>query len=304
MNEIINVVFIFRVLHINLDYKGALKHLRPMVVIFGSIMAISVYTYLDTIMLGIIRGDEAVGYYTLSTKTKTILLALINSLSTVLLPRLSYYIENKKNAEYVALLRKAIEFISVIVIPITVFCILEANAIVRIIGGEGFMPSILCTRILLLVLIISGYSNITGIQILLPYGRDKQFTIAVFIGALVDILLNILLISRYSYIGAAIATVVAELAQAIIQTFFARDKLFGNMNYKTIFKTVLSTAICGGAVVGIKIAFHNSILELFVSFAIYLIGFTILARILKIGIFIEYFEMIKHKIFPKRSYIG
>ncbi len=70
-----------------------LVHIRPILVFFAQSVAITVYTNLDTVMLGFMQSDIEVGYYNAAIKIKTILLSLVTSLGTVLLPRLSYCIQ-------------------------------------------------------------------------------------------------------------------------------------------------------------------------------------------------------------------
>lgn len=78
---------------IKLNYQ---KHLKPMLTLFASGLAVSVYLSLDTIMLGFIRGNREVGLYTTATKIETVLLAVVNAISVALLPRLSAYIQQNR----------------------------------------------------------------------------------------------------------------------------------------------------------------------------------------------------------------
>ena len=66
-------------------------HVKPMWYLFASLLAVNVYTNLDTVMLGFINGNKAVGLYSVATKVKWILLSVVTSISTVLLPRFSFY---------------------------------------------------------------------------------------------------------------------------------------------------------------------------------------------------------------------
>ncbi|HGZ7220825.1 TPA: oligosaccharide flippase family protein, partial [Streptococcus pneumoniae] len=66
-------------------------HLKPMWYLFASLLAVNIYTNLDSVMLGIINGNDAVGIYSIASKVKWILLSVVTSVSLVLLPRLSFY---------------------------------------------------------------------------------------------------------------------------------------------------------------------------------------------------------------------
>ena len=90
------------------------KHIKPMLILFASIMAVNIYTSLDTVMLGFISGDKEVGLYTVAVKIKWLLLSMVNAISAVLLPRLSFYISENKKKAFNQLLKKSISVILMI----------------------------------------------------------------------------------------------------------------------------------------------------------------------------------------------
>mgnify|MGYP003183075961 CR=1 FL=1 len=66
-------------------------------------------------MLGFICGNREVGLYTVAVKIKSVLLAVVTSVSAVLLPRLSNYISNKEKNKYYQTLNKSVTFIFLII---------------------------------------------------------------------------------------------------------------------------------------------------------------------------------------------
>lgn len=219
------------------------RHIKPMLVLFGSILAINVYTHLDTIMLGFINGDKDVGLYTTAVYVKTALLTLVNAISAVMLPRISYYVRVGKAEEIESVLNKSISIICMIAVPLTIFFIVCAKETILVLGGEGYLEAVPCMMIIMPVLLISGFSNITGNQILIPLEKDGCFMKAVICGATVDLLLNMVLMPRYGCIGAAVATLVAELLQMSIQLYFARNYVRKSINRKSIVKIVFSAIV-------------------------------------------------------------
>lgn len=222
-NEMINLIYIRKYVDFHFAFVGLKRHIKPMLLLFSGLLAVSIYTSLDTIMLGIICGEQDVGYYTVAVKTKSILLTLINSISTVLLPRMSYFLENNKQKEYEKILTMSIELIMLISLPITIFFVVNSSETIFLLGGMNYEPSIFCMQIIMPILLISSFSNIIGNQMLIPNGRDCYFTKAVLSGAVVDIILNALFMPRWGYIGAAVATLFAELTQALFQFHYAKD---------------------------------------------------------------------------------
>ena len=97
------------------------RHVKPIFILFAQSLAISIYTNLDTIMLGFIKTDTDVGYYNAAVKIKTILLSLVTSLGNVLLPRMSYYAEKKETRAFKKMTLKALNFTVLMSIPLTLY---------------------------------------------------------------------------------------------------------------------------------------------------------------------------------------
>lgn len=220
-----------------------LKHFKPMLYLFASILAVSVYTNLDTIMLGFINGNFEVGLYSVASKVKWLLLAAVNAVSAVLLPRLSNYYSNGKMKKYYDELRKSLSFVSLVTIPLVFYFILEARDCILLLGGADYRGAIPCMQILMPILIVSGLSNVSGNQVLIPQGRDSKFMQAVGVGAIVDIVLNIIFMPRYAAIGAAIATLIAETTQMLIQLYFSREDILLYIRRKTIVNALFASII-------------------------------------------------------------
>lgn len=220
-----------------------IRHFKPMMLLFASILAVNIYTNLDTVMLGFISGDREVGLYTIAVKIKWLLLSMVNAISAVLLPRLSYYLSEKRIEEYHKILKKSFSVILMISIPLTIFFIFEAKDSVIILGGKDYIDATLCMQIIMPILLISGFSNITGNQILIPMGKDSCFMKAVIMGAIVDLVLNTLLMPKFAAVGAAIATLLAECVQMSIQLKFSFKYVKKNFDIQSIRKILTATVI-------------------------------------------------------------
>ncbi len=92
------------------------RHIRPMFTFFAMTVATTVYTNLDVVMLGLMKSNYDVGLYNAAVKIKTIMVSLVTSLGTVLLPRISYYFEQNKIQEFHALVSKAFSFVLLLAI--------------------------------------------------------------------------------------------------------------------------------------------------------------------------------------------
>ena len=87
------------------------KHMKPVLVFFAMACATTIYTHMDAVMLGFLATDEDVGFYNAAVKIKQILVSLVTSISAVLLPRASYYIEHGLTNEFERISKKALNFV-------------------------------------------------------------------------------------------------------------------------------------------------------------------------------------------------
>lgn len=199
------------------------KHLKPVVIFFAMSVAITIYSNLDITMLGFMKNDTEVGYYDVAIKIKVILVNVVTSLGAVLLPRTSYYVEKKMNEEFWMVSAKALEFVTALSIPLTVGFIIMAQQCILLLSGDAYLPSVMPMRIIMPTLIFIGASNVFGVQILVPLGRERRVLHSEVAGAVVDIALNVMFIPRYGAAGAAFGTLIAELVVLGIQIADLRE---------------------------------------------------------------------------------
>lgn len=197
------------------------KHIKPTLEVFIFNLVTSIYLNLDTVMLGFIKDSESVGYYTAATKLSHIMVTIVTSLGTVMLPRLSNLFEAGDEGSFNMLSRKSYEFIVLLAFPITAGLILMAPILIQIFCGPLFSCSIQTLRIISPVVIAIGISNLIGLQILYPKGKTNLVILSTAIGAVVNFILNLILIPKYAQNGAAIATVTAEFSVTLAQMVFA-----------------------------------------------------------------------------------
>ena len=182
------------------------KHLQVSLRLFVLNLIVSLYVILDSVMLGFLKDDAAVGYYAGAMRMTKIVLGIVTSLGVVLLPRFSNLLSTGKRGEFINLGNKAISFTLAMVLPMTVGLILLAQPIILLFCGESYEPSILTLQILAPIIIFIGFSGLLGMQVLYPLGYEKLVIRATLLGAILNITLNLLLIPRYSQYGAAVAT--------------------------------------------------------------------------------------------------
>ena len=211
------------------------KHFFGSLKLFIPVLAIQVYTVVDKTMLGILSNVTEVGYYSQPEKLVKLLVTVIDSLAIVLLPRLSSLIGNNKIEEAKTIFKKAVSSSVLIALPCVIGCIVVSDDLIPVFLGDGYDPSINVLRILSFLIIILGIARVIGTPLLIPLKREKKYTIAVCMGAIVNLCLNYFLIPVIGAIGAAIATIAAEGCVTILQMYYVSDVF----SYKTILKSVL-----------------------------------------------------------------
>lgn len=213
------------------------KHIKPMMILFITTIAVAFYVNVSVALLGFMQGSEEVGYYNAAYRIKDIMVSIITSLGAVLLPRLSYYIENGMQDQFDDVIKKSMQFIFIMSLPLVMFCIIFARPSVLLLAGSAYEGSILSLQILAVIIFIVGISNLTGIQMLIPLRQEKYLCYSVVVAAIINILLNYFLIPNYAAIGTAIAVVIAELSVLLIQIYVLktyRKVLFGHVSYMKI----------------------------------------------------------------------
>ena len=224
------------------------RHLKPAFATFVFNLVTSIYVNLDKVMVGFLKDNESVGYYTAATTISQIFLTAVTSLGAVMLPRLSHLVKQGDIETFHRLARKSYNFIITASLPICGGLIILAPSLIRIFSGNSFAPAILTLQIISPIIVAIGISNLIGIQILYPLGKIKIVTISTIAGAIINCSLNIFLIPKFAQNGAAIATVVAEISVTLAQFALARNyipfKLIDKMTIISFISTLSMMIIC------------------------------------------------------------
>ncbi|MGI6512633.1 MAG: flippase [Catenisphaera adipataccumulans] len=219
------------------------RHLRPIGIFFAMSCATTVYTNLDTVMLGFMKTNTDVGYYQAAVKIKTVLVSIVTSLGTVLLPRASYYIEHNEKEQFENITKKALNFVILISIPLAVYFTLFASDGIYFLSSQDYTGAIRPMQIIMPTLIFIGLTNILGMQILVPTGNEICVLYSEVAGGIVDFIINLILIPSMASSGAAIGTLVAEFVVLIVQLHYTKDfvaDIFKSFNY---FRILISLAV-------------------------------------------------------------
>lgn len=223
-----NISFLFsmrKVLcKVELKSLNIVQHLKPCLLFFVPTIATSVYTLLDKTMLGYMTvGTAQNGYYEQAHKIEQILIVIIISLNTIMRSRMSFLYQQGKLDEMRKRLNRSIGFIMLIAIPMTAGLVGIAPNFIPLFLGEGFVESIILLQIFAFLLIAIGLSNCLNTHFLGPSGRQGKNNYVLIAGAAVNFVLNYNIIPKYGAVGAACATVLAEILILAGYLFLIRD---------------------------------------------------------------------------------
>lgn len=245
------------------------RHFKAVGIFFAMACATTVYTHLDTVMLGFMTSDADVGYYNASVKVKAILVSIVTSLGVVLLPRTSYYVEHGLKDDFYRITKKAINFVILLATPLMLYFILFAKEGIYFLSGNAYKNSVIPMQIIMPTLLLIGLTNIMGIQMLVPMGKEKIVLYSEIAGAIVDIISNIILIPRLTSAGAAIGTLLAEFVVWIVQFLALRKEViiaYKGVHYITL---IVALTLGGGMCVGVKLLPIGYFLSLMLSSTIF-----------------------------------
>lgn len=224
------------------------QHLKPIFIFFATSVAISVYTNLDTVMLGFMTDDIQTGLYGASVKVKNLLTGVVSSLGNVLLPRLSLYVSNQESDKFYETLSKVLNFLLLISLPLTIYFIFYSRTSILLFSGVEYEGATLPMQLLMPTVFLIAISGLTGNQMLVPLGRERVVMTSVICGALVDFGLNWLFIPKWGAAGAAAATLVTEFVVLVVQLFFLRSlawKVARGVRYRPILVSLFAAAVVG-----------------------------------------------------------
>lgn len=296
-SNILNIFLIGK--YVDLKYKTKLdlkKHLKPVIIFFGMAIVTSIYTMLDTTMLGFLSNDTEVGYYAASTKLGHMVLSMLTAITTVLLPRLTNYAQKEDKSSFTELIYKCANILLLLSIPMTFGLIVLAKPLVLLLSGKQYLPAVPAMQVIAPILIIISFGSLTGVQILPALGKEKISFYSYIAGAITNITINALLIPKFGALGAAIGTLCAEFMVTSIQIIFINKYIFNKDFILTLFQSIISSVIMIIIILLIQKLSLNVFIEIIISFSVGLITYSLAIFVFKNKYFLLYVKQFISKI--------
>ncbi|HFD2051430.1 flippase [Clostridium perfringens] len=229
------------------------KHIKPCILLFIPQIAVSIYTILDRVMIGIFSSVIEVGYYDQSQKIVKLALTFVTTFGTIMLPRIANMYSKGDNNTLKKYIEDSFEILMMLSIPLMFGLLAIADNFVYWFLGTQFLAVSKLIKIVSPIIVIISCSNVLGLQYLIPTGRNKEFTISITIGAIVNLLINLTLISDLGALGASIGTLLAELSVNLVIIYFIKK----DFNILFLLKRIKKYFISGLAMYLIILLFNS-----------------------------------------------
>lgn len=236
------------------------KYIKDMSYSFLLLISILVFSTLDIVILGLYSTEKDVAYYSIASKVVRLSLTLILAYGGILIPKITRSLEEKNYDTYKELTKSSLSFSLILMIPSFLGFMFFSKEILDLLFGSKYINASILLKILSLLIIFVTISNFCGIQILYPNKQDKIVLKTVMIGALLNIVFNLLFVNKYGAIGVSVATVLADFIIATLQLYYSLKFIeFKLCEVKIIRYILISLVLCLIS----KYSFINNFLKIF-----------------------------------------
>ncbi|WP_299285777.1 flippase [uncultured Mucilaginibacter sp.] len=219
------------------------KHTMPLLFIFGSTIAASMYADSDTVLLGFLSNSKTVGLYTAAVKLSKISIPIVTSMGVILMPKIAKYFAEKDMAEIQNTLDQTFRFLVFLGVPIAFGLALLAPEFIALFSGRQFLEAANSMRVLSVLPLIIGFAHFLLFMILVPAGRNREMFLCVIGGLIISLLLNVLLIPILRQVGSAIANVCSETVVTLLYFYFIKKNFSFAYQWFLVTQAIISALI-------------------------------------------------------------
>lgn len=223
------------------------RHVKPILIIFSTSIATTIYVNSDMTILGWIVDDRSVGLYSTAVKIYNIVKQVFVAVITVSIPRLTML---SGTAEFKKLFSRVLNMLLFMTLPVVTGLFLLSDNVILVIASENYLEATTALKLLSIALVFALVACLFGMSVLLPYGKEKILFISTAVSAVVNIVANFALISEYKQNAAAFTTALSQFVAYLICFYYSRQYIDMKLSYKSIASTILG---CTGIVVVCKV---------------------------------------------------
>lgn len=218
------------------------KHIKSIVILFGMTICVQIFSHVDTIMLGFMVNDIAVGLYSAGIKMSNTVVSLIVAVTAVLAPRISYYYKKGQWNTIQELSYSAIDCILLLSVPATMGLFVLAKELILIFNGKSYLMAVCAAKIVSFRVLLSPLNTFIMVHFSISIDKEKNNVVTAAAAAIGNIVLNFFLIPYMAQDGAALATVCAELIELFICVYLVKDMLNFIKAIQNLYQYVIGAA--------------------------------------------------------------
>lgn len=204
----------------------------------------------DTLLLAVLAGPVAVGFYTLARQIADVCIVPAQSIGFTITPTFGEQKAADQITTAARLYERALENILLLYVPAGVGLVLVAEPAVRYIFTDEYLGAVPIVQLFALFILVRAIHKITGSG--LDYlGLARIRAIARGTSALGNVALNLLLIPRYGAVGAGMATVTTYTLYTLVNIYYVHREFSLRLGYlgKQSIRIAAISAVMGGGVV-------------------------------------------------------
>lgn len=203
------------------DFHALREQLADGFHLFVSMASITLYTNTNTILVGLLAGNVEAGYFSTGAKVVRATQGLLGCVFQGIFPHVNA-IAKESRERAIAFLRRSLFWIVIATLPPSLTSLIFARPIILLLFGGKALGSVEVLRWIALLPVFIAVSNIFGIQTMVTFGLEKQFSrILIYAGA-VNVVLCALLVTHFGASGAAASVFGVEVGITVATTVFVR----------------------------------------------------------------------------------
>lgn len=242
-NNIISLVLLKQKIEFSMNNLQLKRHLAPLFFILATTLAASMYTDMDTVLLGFLSNKKAVGLYTAAVKLSKIAIPLIVSLNVILIPKVGKLFAEGMLSDINLIMDKAFRFILFFAVPIVFGLAFLSPEFIELFSGKEFLPAAASMKILSVLPFIIGIAHLFLFLILVPSNHNKQMFVCVAGGVVTSLILNFLLVPKYQEVGSAFANIIAEVVVTCFYYYNIKKFFSVNFPWRLLFEAIFCSLL-------------------------------------------------------------
>lgn len=265
-----------------ITFLNVLQSLKENFAFFIPTIASMIFVSLDKCMIGwIIKSPLENGYYEQANRIYNLLIVLITTLTTVVLPRMAYLRQSDNNREVIEqLIEKTIRYITLIVLPISVGLFCVSDNFVPLFFGQEFNKCTELLKVFSIMIVFTSYNSIISNQCMVANGKQKKLNTLLIVSSIINIIANAVLIKMFSSLGATIASVISEAILMVLIVIACKEEIQFKKWFIAVFRYGGICIAFGSIELALVNPFINNgliklLVQMFVGGAVYIVGLII-----------------------------